>query len=256
MHSTVIVTGAARGMGEAHARKLAADGYFVVAADIQPTEPVVADIVADGGSACSWALDVRSVDQWESLVLHIASNLPPLRGLVNNAFVGTRDGLLSTTDDVWRNVMAVNLDGSFYGMRAVAESMRRAGGGSIVNISSTAGMVAHTSAAYAASKWAIRGLTKSAANDLAPWNIRVNSVHPGFIKTPMQTDPNLQESMIKSQAIQRLGLPEDVARLVAFLLSNDSSFITGGEYLIDGGLLSYGVFNRVRDEAKKLAADE
>lgn len=164
---------------------LAADGWQVVLADVADCAPVVEKIRADGGSASGHALDVTDADQWTALVEELRATHGALHGLVNNAGISRRLRFMDTSHEVWRQVLAINLDGPFFGIQACAPLMRDSGGGSIVNISSIAGQIGYFSPSYSTSKWALRGLTKSAAGELAGWGIRVNSVHPGLVETPL-----------------------------------------------------------------------
>lgn len=247
----VIVTGAARGMGAAHAVFLAARGHHIHAADVGPLDATISAVTAIGGTITPHRLDVSDPDAWAELAVRTgAADGAPLRALVNNAGLVSRSGILDTSDEEWRRVLAVNLDGVFYGMRAVAPVLAGNGGGSIVNISSAGGLTGYHAAAYGASKWAVRGVTKTGAAEFAAAGIRVNSVHPGLIETPLLTGAahDYVRSHLRSVPARRAGTPEEVSSLVAFLVSDDSSYITGGEFVVDGGFTSSGLYYRIRAE--------
>jgi 3alpha(or 20beta)-hydroxysteroid dehydrogenase len=233
---TAIVTGAARGQGEAHARAFVAEGAKVVLGDILDDE---AKLVADdlGDSAVHVHLDVTDAGDWDAAVDR-AGELGPLNVLINNAGVAWWRTIDEETAEGYERMWRVNTLGPFLGIKAVVPSMRAAGGGSIVNTSSTAGFVGVPRlSAYAHSKWALRGLTRSAAIELGHDGIRVNSVHPGPIKTPGLDDvPGKSDSeRFGHLPAGRPGQPEEVAALMVFLASDESSFITGTEVVIDGG---------------------
>ena len=215
---TVIVTGAARGMGAAFARAFAAEGAQVVATDVLAGEDVV-------------ALDVTDEAAWAALVGRL-----PCDVLVNNAGIGGEGKLVEEeTLERWRRVFAVNADGVFLGTRAVIPVMRARGGGAVVNVSSFAGFQGTPrAAAYTASKFAVRGFTKAVAMEVARDGIRVNSVHPGSIRTPMLD--GVPEDVVEGKvALGRMADAEEVARAVCFLASEDASYITGTELAVDGG---------------------
>lgn len=245
----VLVTGAAGGMGAGHARALAADGWAVVLADVADCAPVLDEIVADGGTASAVALDVTDRAQWEAALEHVRATHGALHGLVNNAGISRRLRFMDTTPEVWRQVLAINLDGPFHGTQVCAPLMRDSGGGSIVNISSIAGQIGYFSPSYSTSKWALRGLTKSAAGELAAWGIRVNSVHPGLVETPLLSGSDgFVASAVASIPAGRMGRPQEVTDVVAFLLGPASSYMTGAELTVDGGLVSNGTYHRILDE--------
>lgn len=232
-----LVTGAASGIGEATARALAATGVKVYLGDINEAGAKSA-AAALGSGAEAVHLDVSSADSWDAAVSQIGSQSGPLSVLVNNAGIFSPGGLEAIGTTEFQNTFDINALGVFLGMKAVVESMKTAGGGSIVNVSSSAGLVGVKDAiAYSASKWAVRGLTRSAALDLAPYSIRVNSVHPGLIETPIFTGfPREALDMMTAGLPQpRLGHPEEVAAVITFLASDQASFCTGAEYTVDGG---------------------
>jgi 3alpha(or 20beta)-hydroxysteroid dehydrogenase len=235
-----LITGGARGQGEAEARRFVAEGSRVL----------IADVLADAGRALAEELgdqaafehlDVSDPTAWGPVVDAILTRWDRLDILVNNAGVGFAAVLDELPLEHHEQLIAVNLNGVYYGMRAVAAPMRRRGSGSIVNISSIDGLVGvHGMSSYAGSKFAVTGMTRSAALDLGPSGIRVNSVHPGFIDTPMVSAaarPRL-EQLAAMQPIPRLGRPEEVAALALFLASDEASYITGAQFVIDGGHLA------------------
>ncbi len=243
---TVIVTGGARGMGASHARGFVAEGANVVIADVLEQEGrTLADEL--GAHAIFCRLDVTSDRDWAATVAAAEDAFGPVSVLVNNAGIVRFGQITETEPAVWRQVMEVNVTGAYLGIRAVAPSMRRAGGGAIVNISSGAGFTATFGlAAYVSSKWAVRGLTKTAALELGSDNIRVNSVHPGAIRTPILADhapdaaamaATMAGAGVGLSAIPRIAEPEEITRLVLFVASDDASFSTGSEFIADGGLL-------------------
>jgi 3alpha(or 20beta)-hydroxysteroid dehydrogenase len=237
-----IVSGAARGQGAAEARALAADGAFVVLGDILDDQGRA--VAAEIGERARYArLDVTSADDWDAAVALAEREFGRVQILVNNAGILRHGPVQSTGPSDFCAVLDVNLLGTYLGIRAVLDSMRAAGGGSIVNISSVGGMLGTPGAvAYVTSKWAVRGLTKAAASDLARFGIRVNSVHPGAIATDMIADGGFDaERFIESHKarmpIRRMGTSEDVASVVVFLAGPNSSYMTGAELAVDGGWL-------------------
>lgn len=241
---TALVSGGARGIGAAIAHGVVEEGGRVVIGDLLDVEG--AELVTELGEerARFVHLDVTDPDQWRDAVAVAESAFGPVSVLVNNA--GTmRWGPLADMDPaVWHEVLGVNLTGVFLGMHAAIPSLRRAGGGAIVNVSSVSGLVGlPMQSAYTASKWGVRGLTKSAALELARDGIRVNSVHPGITRTPMTevTNPAMaavRDQVLAVQPIPRMGEPEEVARLVVFLASEEASFSTGSEFVADGGAVT------------------
>jgi len=243
---TVIITGGARGMGASHARGFVAEGAKVVIADVLEQEGMA--LASKLGSHAIFSrLDVTSDKQWAATVTAAESTFGPVAVLVNNAGIA-RFGKIEETDPaVWRQVMEINLTGAYLGIRAVAASMRKGGGGAIVNISSGAGFTATFGlSAYVASKWEVRGLTKTAALELGQDNIRVNSIHPGAIRTPILAAQapdaaamaaTMEGAGVGLSAIPRVAEPEEITLLVLFVASGDASFSTGSEFIADGGLL-------------------
>ena len=238
-----IVTGAAHGMGEAEARLFAQEGAKVVVADVlgEQAEAVAADIRAAGGEAIAATIDVTSEPAWVALIEKTVARYGRLDILVNNAgisgsSVGDPDGL-----EGWHRIIAVNQTSVFLGTKLAAEQMAKTGGGSIVNISSIMGFVGSTSGhpAYSASKGAVRIYTKSAAVRYGPLGIRVNSVHPGYMPPMLNaTNANERADKIALTPLRRLGEPIEVAHGVLFLTSDEASFVTGIELVIDGGCIA------------------
>jgi 3alpha(or 20beta)-hydroxysteroid dehydrogenase len=232
-----ILTGAGsrRGQGAAEALMFAKEGAeAVVVADLAASagEQVAGDLGAAGRFV---ALDVTSAEQWRALVTTVLAEFGRIDVLVNNAGIWLAKGVIETTPEEFRRVIEVNQTGVFLGMWAVAPAMRDAGRGSIVNISSNSGLrgggMPH---AYAASKWAVRGMSRAAAWELAPFGIRVNAVCPGVIDTPMiEGGQAVLDHLASMSPAGRVGTPEEVARLVTFLASDASSYVSGAEIAID-----------------------
>lgn len=228
-----LVSGAAKGMGASHARALAKAGARVVLADVLIDQCLANASELGGDLTAAAALDVTSADDWAAAVDVALRRFGRLDILVNNAGILLPNGIEACSDADWDRVLAVNLTGAFKGIRAVIPAMREAGGGSIINVSSTAGLKGFAGVpAYVASKFGLRGLTKSAAIELAPLAIRVNSIHPGNIDTDMI------EGMYKAfnhVPMNRCGIASEISKMVIFLASDDSSFSTGAEFIADGG---------------------
>jgi 3alpha(or 20beta)-hydroxysteroid dehydrogenase len=249
---TVIVTGGARGMGASHARGFVAEGANVVIADVLEQEGrKLADELGD--HAIFSRLDVTSDRDWAATVAAAEDAFGPVSVLVNNAGIVRFGPIEQTEPAAWRQVIDINLTGTYLGIRAIVPSMRKAGSGAIVNISSAGGMMAYPfTAAYAASKWGVRGLTRTAALELGRDSIRVNSVHPGPIRTPMTAGPEAAAAVAAEAshlAIARVAEPEEVTRLVLFVASDEASFSTGSEFVVDGGVLLGPALQYERAEA-------
>lgn len=240
-----IVTGGASGIGAAIARELGARGAHVIVSDLGEAAAgtVAADIRAAGGKADACAADVTQAADMERLAAFAVEKGGALHLAVNNAGIGGPSAPAGEYPlDGWRQVIDVNLNGVFYGMRYQIPAMLAAGGGAIVNMASILGSVGFAnSAAYVAAKHAVLGLTKTAAMEYAAQGIRVNSVGPAFIDTPLLSN-NLDEATLGALAgmhpAGRLGTPEEVSALTCFLLSDRASFITGSYHLVDGGYTS------------------
>jgi 3alpha(or 20beta)-hydroxysteroid dehydrogenase len=241
----VVVTGAARGQGAAEVEALAEAGARVVATDIldfdhQATERVV-----------QRRLDVTSLANWMQLASWLRSERGPVHGLVNNAGVAARERLPNVSLESWQRTFDVNVTGPMLGMQTLTSLMRA--GSSIVNICSVASVSGHAAAAYTASKWALRGLTRSAALELGARGIRVNAVMPGLIDTPlMDTAPTaFFDAAIAEIPLARAGTPEDIAPTIVFLLSDAAAYYNGAEIVIDGGLTAHVSHKRIADATRE-----
>lgn len=238
LDKVVIITGGASGQGLAEAKLLASEGASVVITDLSDSGAAVAQEL--GERALFVKQDVSSADDWARVTEQTLAKFGRIDALVNNAGAFKPANLFETTQELWDLHYKVNLLGPFLGIKAIAGIMKDAGnGGSIINVSSLAGMVGWSGIfAYATSKWAVRGMSKQASVELGEFGIRVNSVYPGSIDTPM-LDGNpaaRSEAMLNSIPLRRLGVPLDVANLIKFLVSDKSSYISGAEITITGGM--------------------
>lgn len=230
-----LVTGAARGQGAAIVRRLHEDGFLVAACDVLADEVRQTATQYDDGTVLAVPLDVTLADQWEAAVTEVVGRFGTLTTLVNNAGVLHRAAIADETPTGFENSWRVNCLGPFLGIRAALDHLTAAEGAAVVNTCSTGAVRAFPNhAAYGSSKWALRGLTQVAAAELAPAGIRVNAVFPGPVQTPMLDDAT-QARLVARAVSGRLGRPAEIADAVAFLVSEQASFITGSELVVDGG---------------------
>ncbi|WP_329264977.1 SDR family oxidoreductase [Streptomyces sp. NBC_01478] len=230
----VVVTGAAGGQGAAEAEALAREGARVIATDVNEAP------------GCR-RLDVSSDKEWAELAAELRESYGQVHGLVNNAGVTWRARIDDVRPEDMARVHAVNVTGPLLGIQHLTPLMRA--GASIVNVGSSAALTAHYPVAYTTSKWALRGLSRTAAMELGPRGIRVNTIHPGFIETTMTASaaPAFREANLRETPIGRTGTVDDITPLVVFLLSDDASFITGADIPVDGGLTSHGGVKSISD---------
>ena len=258
-NKVALITGAAGGQGSVEAELFVREGAAVMLTDVDASkgEALAKRLGGEGGRAVFRVHDASSEAAWQEIVAATLAAFGGLNILVNNAGTIARQGIVATTLEAWNRTIAVNLTGPLLGMKHCAPAIRDSGGGSIVNISSTAGLTAHDDAAYTASKWGLRGLTKTAVLQFSAWNIRVNSIHPGqiadtgFFQSGGEAFAHAARAAIP---LHRQGTPRECADLVLFLVSDEASFISGAEIAIDGGYIAAGLAslrNRVREEYTK-----
>lgn len=236
-NKVAIITGGARGMGESHVRLFASEGAKVVFTDLNEEEGRILEKEI-GGNVKFIKQDVTDAASWEKVVEDTEKIFGQVNILVNNAGISINKPLLEITEYEYRKIVDINQVSVFLGTKAVAASMKKSGNGSIVNISSMNGLVGGA-IGYTDTKFAVRGMTKAAAIQLSPLGIRVNSVHPGVIETPMVTEGDSYEvikKLSKQIPIRRMAKSEEVSNLVLYLASDESSYSTGSEFVIDGGL--------------------
>ncbi|TDB95346.1 glucose 1-dehydrogenase [Actinomadura sp. 7K534] len=240
-----LITGGARGMGKSHVRRFLDEGAKVVFGDVLEEEG--AKLAAELGDGVRFVrMDVTREEDWKTAVDTATETFGALHVLVNNAGIIRHKTIEDMTLDEFRRILDVNLIGQWLGVKSVTAAMREAGGGSIINVSSTEGFIgAHGLAAYSASKFGIRGLTKAAARELGRYEIRVNSIHPGGVLTPLSLQDDVvsatadsADAFLKALPLGRMGKSKEVSGLVVYLASDDSSYCTGSEVLVDGGMLT------------------
>lgn len=247
----VVVTGAARGQGAEEARALADAGAFVVATDLlDPAEPAAETQPWASGNVVNRRLDVTDPEQWDDLAGLLRAEHGHVDALINNAGVAARERLPHVDLETWNRTFEINVTGPMLGMQAMVPLMRP--GASIINICSVAAMGGHAAAAYTSSKWALRGLTRSASLELGARGIRVNAVMPGLIDTPlMESAPaSFTEAALAEIPLARVGVPADIAPTIVFLVSDDSSYYNGAEIVIDGGLSAHVSHKRIADATR------
>jgi cyclopentanol dehydrogenase len=240
-----LITGAAMGMGRSHAMLLAREGAKVVVADQNNEigQQTASEIQRSGGAALFASLDVAQEDQWHAVVAETLRHYGTIDILVNNAGTTSMNSTEETTVEEWDRIFAVNVKGMFLGSKSIMPIMKSAKKGAIINISSTWGIVGVPRAtAYQATKGAVRQLTKALASELGDYNVRANSVHPGLIVTEMTKDilkdPEVTKIMLGTTPLKRVGQPEEVSYVVLFLASDESSYMTGSEVVVDGGFIA------------------
>ena len=236
-HKIAIITGAAQGMGASHARKFIEEGAKVVLTDLN--EEKGSALASElGDNAMFIKHNVTSADGWETVVAETEKAFGPVDVLVNNAGITMAKSLLELTEDEYRRIVDINQVSVFLGVKTVIPSMQKAKGGSIINISSINGIVGGA-IGYTDTKFAVRGITKAAAIEGAHYGVRVNSVHPGVIATPMVVQADTKavvEEFAKHIPLKRIAQPEEVSSLVVYLASDESSYSTGAEFIVDGGI--------------------
>ena len=247
----VIVTGAARGQGLAEARLFAERGARVLLCDVleDAGEAAARELREAGFDVVFMPLDVSSEEGWRRVADRAAETFGRLDVLVNNAGIVNRTSIRDTAPEAWRRLLDINLTGAFLGIRCLADLMAAGGGGSVINISSNSGFSAHFDPAYTASKWALRGLTRAAAMEFAGAGIRVNAVCPGLVVTDLNRGAPHLAPMIAMTPLKRGATVEEVAHLVLYLASDEAAFITGEDFLIDGGFIAGAGYRRVSVEA-------
>ena len=248
----VVVTGGARGQGAAEVEALAREGATVLATDVLDEEgQVLAEKLTAEGLAVDYRhLDVRSPEEWAALAAGIDSVHGRVDALVNNAGVAARERLPDVSLDAWQRTFDINVTGPMLGIQALVPLMRP--GSSIVNICSVAAMAGHAAAAYTSSKWALRGLTRTASLELGERGIRVNAVMPGLVDTPLMASasPAFTEAALAEIPLGRVGVPADIAPTIVFLVSDDAAYYNGAEIVIDGGLTAHVSHKGIADATR------
>ena len=251
----VVVTGAARGQGAAEVEALARSGAVVIGTDVLDDEgaTLAEKLAADGFAVEYRHLDVRDQQAWESLAGYVGETHGRVDALVNNAGVAARERLPDVTLATWQLTFDINVTGPMLGIQALVPLM--AAGSSIVNICSVAAMAGHAAAAYTSSKWALRGLTRTASLELGARGIRVNAVMPGLIDTPLMASasPAFADAAIAEVPLGRMGVPADIAPTIVFLVSDDSAYYNGAEIVIDGGLAAHVSHKGIADATRPTA---
>ncbi len=245
----VVITGAAGGQGAAEAVALAREGATVIATDLHDEAPALR-VDAGPGEIVYRRLDVAQPDEWHALGAWLEETYGRVDGLVNNAGIPFRARVDEVQLEDWNRVLSINLTGPLLGIQTVVPLMPA--GGSIVNISSVAGLTAHFAAAYASSKWGLRGLSRVASLELGSRGIRVNTVCPGYIETPMTASAPaaFRTANIAETPLGRTGTVDEVAPLIVFLISDESSYISGAEIPVDGGLSAHGGTKSMSDAVR------
>ncbi|MZR29530.1 SDR family NAD(P)-dependent oxidoreductase [Sneathiella litorea] len=248
-----LISGAASGIGKATAERFVQEGAKVALSDIDPDrgEALARSLNKAGGETFYQNLNVVNPQEWQAVLEAVTVRWGQLDILINSAGIGRAKGLLEMDYDFWRQTISINLDGTFLGTQVAVASMKETGGGSIVNISSVLGFVGMSNiSAYSASKGGVRLFTKAAAIECAEkgYNVRINSVHPGYIETPMvmrrfdkiaETEREVEETRLKqAHPMGRLGKPEEIASMILYLASDEAGFVTGAEFVADGGYLA------------------
>lgn len=248
-----IVTGGANGMGKTTALLFAEEGATVIVADIniKGVEETVTQIKEQGGEAIGYQLDVSSQLEWQALIDETTKRYGCLNVLVNCAGINKRSMLTEMEMEDWKEILDVDLTGVMLGMKTAAQLMKVSNGGSIINFGSIAGIIGHPVTAYSTAKFGVRGLSKSAAMELVDFGIRVNAIHPGFVKTSLHDDVAQINVVTQNIPMGRMAEQIEIARLVLFLASDDSSYITAQDIVIDGGYSELAAYRTPWNQMKK-----